>query len=96
MKMKKGKISADKLKEKSISFIPRELSRFRIVVRNYLKYPESYGTKKIHVVHLKLQTQPDFDFQEKLLKDNQVQKICKNLRIYPSLQEEFINFFICL
>ena len=43
-------------------------------------------------VHLKLQVQPDIDFFEKLLKDNQAQEISKNLRIYSSLQEEFINF----
>ena len=45
------------------------------------------------VVHLKLQMQPDADFFEKLLKDNQAQGIAKNSRIYPSYQEEFVNFF---
>ena len=48
--------------------------------------------ENVQVVHLKLQ--PDIDFFEKLLKNNQAQEICKNLRIYPSLQEEFINFFM--
>ena len=36
--------------------------------------------------------QPDVDFFEKLLKDNQAQEIWKTLRIYPSLQEESVNF----
>ena len=44
------------------------------------------------VVHLKLQRQPDVSLFKKLLKDNRAQEICKNLRIYPSLQEEFVNF----
>ena len=47
--------------------------------------------ENVKVVHLKLQMQPDVDVFEKLLNDNQAQEICKNLRIYPSLQEEFIN-----
>ena len=47
--------------------------------------------ENVRVVHLKLQMQSDVDFFEKLLKDNQTQEICKNLRIYPLLQEEF-NF----
>ena len=42
----KGQISAYKLEGKSISFIGRELSRSRTVARNYLKDPESYGTRK--------------------------------------------------
>ena len=46
----------------------------------------------VQVIHLKLQMKPDIDFFEKLLKDNQAQVICKNLRIYLSLQEEFVNF----
>ena len=46
----------------------------------------------VQVVHLILQMQPDVDFKEKLLKDNQAQEICKNLRIYLSFQEEFVNF----
>ncbi len=37
--------------------------------------------ENVQVVHLKLQTQPDIDFFEKLLKDNQAQEICKNLNI---------------
>ena len=36
--------------------------------------------------------QPDVDFFEKILKDNQAQEICKNLKIYPSLYEEFVKF----
>ena len=48
--------------------------------------------ENVQVVHLKLQMQPDIDFFKKLLKDNQAQETNKNLRIYPSLQEEFINF----
>ena len=48
--------------------------------------------ENVQVVHIKLQMQSDVDFFEKLLKDNQAQKICKNLRIYPLLQEEFVNF----
>ena len=36
--------------------------------------------------------QADIVFFENLLKDNQAQEIYKNLRIYSSLQEEFINF----
>ena len=50
------------------------------------------ASENVQVVHLKLQMQPDVNFFEKLLKDNQAQEICKNLRIYPSLQEEFVNF----
>ena len=34
------------MERKSINFIVRELSRSRTVVRNYLKDPESYGTRK--------------------------------------------------
>ena len=41
-----GRISANRLEGKSISFIARELSRFPTVVRNYLKNSESYGTRK--------------------------------------------------
>ena len=48
--------------------------------------------ENVRVVHRKLQMQPDVDFFEKLLKENQAQEICKNLRIYPLLQEEFVNF----
>ena len=48
--------------------------------------------ENIQVIHLKLQMQPDVDFLVKLLKDNYAWEICKNLRIYPSLQEEFVNF----
>ena len=48
--------------------------------------------EKIQVVQLKLQMQLVVDFFEKLLKNNQAQEIYKNLRIYPSLQEEFVNF----
>ena len=43
---KKGQIFANKLEGTSISFIARELSKFRTIVRNYLKDPESYGTRK--------------------------------------------------
>ena len=50
--------------------------------------------ENVQVVQLKLQMQSDVDFFEKLLKDNQAEEICKNLRIYPSLQEEFVNFFM--
>ena len=42
----KRQISAYQLEGKSISFIAKELSRSRTVVRNYLKDSESYGTKK--------------------------------------------------
>ena len=42
----KGQISTYKLEGKFISFIARELSRSRTVVRNYLKDHESYGTTK--------------------------------------------------
>ena len=38
--------------------------------------------------------QPEVDFFEKLQKDNQAQDIFKNLRIYPSLQEVSVNFFM--
>ena len=48
--------------------------------------------ENVKVVDLKLQMQSDVDFFEKLLKDNKAQEICKNLRIYPPLQEEFVNF----
>ena len=48
--------------------------------------------ENVQVVHLKLQMQSDVAFFEKLLKDNQTQEICNNLKIYPSLQEEFLNF----
>ena len=41
--------------------------------------------ENIQVVYLKWQMQSDFDFFEKLLKDNQAQEICKYLRIYPLL-----------
>ena len=50
--------------------------------------------ENVQVVHLKLQMQPNVDFFEKLLKNDQAQDICKNLRIYPSFQEEFVNFSI--
>ena len=43
---KKEQISVYKLEGKSISFNARELSRTRTVERNYLKDPESYGTRK--------------------------------------------------
>ena len=42
----KGQISAYKLETKSISFIARELLRSQTVVRNFLKDPELYGTRK--------------------------------------------------
>ena len=42
----KGQIYAYKLEGKSISFIVREPSRSYTVVINYLKYPESYVTRK--------------------------------------------------
>ena len=42
----KGQISAYKPEGKSISFIPRELLRSWKVVRNHLKDPESYSTRK--------------------------------------------------
>ena len=87
-----GQISANKLERKSISFIARELLRSQKVVRNYLKDLNRMAPENVQVVHLKLQMQPDADFFEKLLKDNQPQEISKNLRIYPSLQEEFVNF----
>ena len=48
--------------------------------------------ENVQVILLKLQMQPDVDFFEKLLKDNQAQDISENLRIYPSLQAEFVNF----
>ena len=59
----KKQIFANELEEKSISFIGRKLSRSRTVERNYLKF----------------QMQLDVSFFEKLLKDNQAQKIFKNL-----------------
>ena len=37
--------------------------------------------ENVQVVHLKIQMQSGVDFLTKLLKDNQAQKICKNLRI---------------
>ena len=42
----KRQISAYKLEEKSVSFIARKLSWSRTVMRNYLKDPESYTTRK--------------------------------------------------
>ena len=48
--------------------------------------------ENVPFVHLKLQMQPDVNVFEMLLKDNQAQEICRNLRIYQSLQEEFVNF----
>ena len=48
--------------------------------------------ENVQIVYLTLQMQPDVDFFEKLLKNNQAQENCKNLRIYPSLLEEFLNF----
>ena len=48
--------------------------------------------ENVKVVHQKLQIQRDVDFFVKLLKDNQTQEIFKNHRIYPLLQEEFVNF----
>ena len=41
--------------------------------------------ENVQVVHIKLQMQPDVDFFKKLLKDNQAEEICKNLRMYLSL-----------
>ena len=48
--------------------------------------------ESVQVVHLKLQMQPEVDFFEKLLKDNDVQEISKNFRIYALIQEELVNF----
>ena len=45
--------------------------------------------ENVRIIHLKLKMQPDIDFFEKLLKDNQAQETCK---IYPSLQEGIVNF----
>ena len=42
----KRQISAYKLEGKSMSFIEREMLRYRAVVRNYLKDLESYCTIK--------------------------------------------------
>ena len=42
----KGQISANEPEGKSLNFIARELSKSRTVVRNYLKDPKSYGTRK--------------------------------------------------
>ena len=44
--------------------------------------------ENVPVVHLNLQMQPGIDFLVKLLKENQAQEICKNLRIYPSLKDK--------
>ena len=84
-KNEKRQISAYKLEGKSIFYCKRTVE----VPNSWekLKNPESYLPENIQVVHLKLQMQPDVDVFEKLLKDNQAQEICKNLRIYPSLQE---------
>ena len=71
----KGQISAYKQEGKSISFIARELSRSRTVVRGYQKDPESYSIRKPPGHPPKLQMQPDIDFFEKLLKDNQAHEI---------------------
>ena len=88
----KVQISAYKLEGKYISFIARKLWRSRTVVRNYLKDPESYGTRK-YPGHLpKITNAAECRLFEKYLKDNQSQEICKNLRISPSIQEEFVNF----
>ena len=89
--MKKGKFL---LKPEGIfiSFISRELSMSRTVMRNYLKDPESYGTRKCPGHQPKITNAARRWLFEKFLKDNQAQEICKNLRIYPSLQEEFVNF----
>ena len=48
--------------------------------------------ENVHVSHQKVQMQPDVDFFEKILKNNQAQEICKNLKIYRSFQERFVNF----
>ena len=48
--------------------------------------------ENVQVIRLKVQMQPDVDFFEKPLKNNQAQEISKNLRTYPSLQEEFVIF----
>ena len=48
--------------------------------------------ENVQVIHVKLQMQPDIDFFLMHLKDNQAQVFSKNLRIYPSLQEVFVNF----
>ena len=58
----KGQISAYKLEGISISFIANELLRPEQVVRNYLKDPNLYGTKKRLGLPPKLQMQPDVDF----------------------------------
>ena len=50
----KGQISSYKHEGKYLSFIARELLRSRKVMRNYLKDHESYGTKNVQLVHLKL------------------------------------------
>ena len=85
----KGQISAYKREQKSISYITRDLLRSLMVGINYLKDPVLYGTRK-HLGRLPKITNATrhWLFQ----KDNQEQEICKNFRIYPSLQEEFIDF----
>ena len=57
----------------------RELSRFRVVVRNYINH---MAQENVQVVHLKLQMQLDVDFFKKLLKEDQAQEMFKNLSVY--------------
>ena len=52
------------------------------------------ATENVQVFRLKLQMQWEGDFFENLLKDNQAQDICKNLRIYQSLERKFVNFYM--
>ena len=70
-------------------------SRSQTVVRNYLKDPKSHGTRKRPDRPPKITNAADVDFFKKLLKDNQAQEICKNLKIYPSLQEEGCKIAYC-
>ena len=60
-------------------------------MRNYLKDPESYDTRKRPGRPPKITNAA----RRRLFREvsiNQAQEICKILRIYPSLQEEFANF----
>ena len=76
----KGQISVYKLEGKSMFHCKRTV-----------EVPNSCE-KLSKGLNIKLQMHPDVDFFEKLLKDNKSQEISKILKIYPSLQEEFVNF----
>ena len=88
----KGQISAYKVERKSVSFIAREMSWCRAVRRNYLKDPESYGSRKRPCRPPKTTIASRCQLFQEAFKGQSSSKYLQKLKIYPSLQEEFVNF----